>query len=244
MVLQQATSSGGWLLSKPSWTCAVVIATLFLLSSPNGSYSMPAEEEDPQTITLDDYLPSMGEKLNVRITAHYLIEPWDGESEPESSPFEYVEVPMDRNVATVDEFIREIKKKMPDVDVVVVVDETDKECKVLHLIDKKLGDKAKVLEQKIDMQWTGAPSYLAEELLKRGVPGIEPPLGGDLREGMVADYKTKMKVDAKQKSVRDVFTHSMNLKEYGWLVWVAKTQRHETKDKWVTWVKFYGPVSR
>ncbi len=244
----QYLHSEKWNFKIPStlWGLAICISPFLFQILGYRGYAVPIQHETRNanyTLVLDDYIPAMGEKLNVRFTAHYLVEPWDGESDfPKENPFEYLDVPMNRNISTVSELILEIKKKIPDVD--IVVDDTDKECRVLHLIDKKLGEKAEVLEQKIDMQWTGAPSCLTEELQKREVPGIARPIGGDLREGMIADYKTKMKVDAKQKSIRNIFTHSMNLKDYNWIVWVAKTQRIESKGKWVTSVTFCGPLSR
>lgn len=187
------------------------------------------------TIPLDVYLPDMGEKLGVHITAHYLLDP----TSFEPSAFEQTETPMDRSVNTIEELIQEIKRSIKGVQ--VVLDEHDKNNTVIHLIDEKLGEHKSILDHKIDLQWSGSPSDLVEELERRGVPGIRSPLIQDLKKGLTGDYQTEMKVNAQRQSLRHIFTHNLDLKSYSRLVWVAKTQQEPVAGAWRTWVGFTGP---
>ncbi len=225
--------------------CLVAIlvfsTTPLFLTASHGSSSVQSDdhaEEETLTAVLEEYLPEMGEKLGVYITVHYLKDP----KSFGSSTFEILEAPMDRSVDTIEGLIEEIKRHFKGVQ--VVIDKHDMSNTVIHLIDDKLGKLKSVLDQKIDFQWSGHPSELAEDLRIRGVPGINPPLAQDLTEGFGGDYETKIQVDAKQQSLRDIFTHNFDLKGRCNLVWYAKTEQDPRSGEWRTWVRFTSPKSQ
>lgn len=195
-------------------------------------------QDELNTLPLDVYLPDMAKKLGVHITVHYN----QGTATSPTSPFKSTATPMDTRVGTVEEFTQEIKRHIKDVE--FVIDKQDKANTVIHLIDGQLGKNKSVLEQKIDLDWSGHPSELADELEKRGVPGIKQPLSLDNRDGMVADYKTEMRIKAERQSLRDVFTHNLDLNNYHELVWIAVTEQDPRNGEWRTWVRFTGPKQR
>lgn len=174
------------------------------------------------------YLAKIGPKLGVHFTMEYMAG---------ADTFVQTKEPLDLNVATLGELIKELEKK---IDARAVLDRTNPDHPVVHLIDKQLGKKSEVLDRKIDLRYTGIVGKLAAELEKQGVSGIESSLSGVYPTGVINDWETRVDIDVKQKPIRDILTHSVDLDEYNWQIWTAKTYK-TGKGEWKTQIRFTGP---
>lgn len=188
--------------------------------APNTT-EIPVDYSDPWL-----YAGGMADKLDVQFTIEYLAG---------SGTFVETKKPLDPTVTTIDELIKELERK---IDARAALDRTDPDHPVIHLIDKQLGKKSKVLDRKIDLRYSGIVGNLHSELAK-AVPEIDPYLSGDNTE-TYNDYVTEVDIDLKQTPIRDVLTHCVDLDEYNWLIWTAKT--YETGEgEWKTQIRFTGP---
>lgn len=209
-----------------------IVAIAIVATSFKETHSMPQRSttaEHDLYAHLGYYQSKMGPKLNVHLTTHCLAK--------SCSQFQKANVPFDPTVATIDELIKELEKKIPGAR--AVLDETDKDHPVIHLIDKTLEKKTDVMERKIDFKYTGVIGNIAAALEKAGVTGIVERRGAGSSE-FYEDYKTHVDIDVKDESVRDILTHSVNLDKYKWIIWTAKTfQADDGTSK--TEVIFSGP---
>lgn len=174
----------------------------------------------------DYYLAKIGQKLNVHFTIEYLAG---------SDTFGRTDEALDLDLATVEELIDELEKKMPDIR--VVLDRSDKDFPVLHLIDKQLGKKSEVLDRKIDLKYSGSVGELYKKLATK-ISEIDPRLSGWSWEAF-NDYRTNVDIDVKQTPIRAILTHCVDLEEYRPLIWTAKTR--QTDGEWKTQIRFTGP---
>ncbi len=208
---------------------AGLAGVLTILTLPRETCAMQTQEEiDARLYNVPDYyLAKMGPKLGVHFTTEYL----EG-----ADTFVETTEALNPNVSTLNELIKELEKK---IDARVVLDRKDKDHPIIHLIDKALLKKSEVLDRKIDLSYSGIVGDVAEELERRGVPGIEPPRSGGNTD-FFNDHVTKVSIDAKQEPLRDILTHSVDLKKYNWLIWTAKTYQTGTGE-WKTQIRFTGP---
>jgi len=173
-----------------------------------------------------EYFDLMGAKLNVHFTRHQY------HSSSVNIPATTDES-FDPSVSTIDALVEEIEKKMPGVR--VILDERNKKNPVIHVIDKAAEEKSKVLDRVIDLDYSGPVGYVSRELKEKGIPQIAWPLSGGNTEAF-NDMLTDVTINVKQRSIRDILTHCVDINRYYWIIWEAKTI--EEPDGWETQIRF------
>lgn len=173
------------------------------------------------------YMLHMANKLHFHYTFEYLSG---------SDTFDWrIDEALNPDVSSIDELVKELEKK---VNARVTVDRSDKDHTVLHLIDRELGKKSEVLDQKINLHYAGPIGEIFGEIKKHGVDGVELARSGFGHETW-GDEQTPVKVDMKQQPVRDILTHCFDLDRYSQMIWRAETYQHGNGD-WKTKVRFAG----
>ena len=192
---------------------------------------MPAQEI--KDIPVDNSTPGLyAQHMAIKFQCHFTTEYLSG-----SDSFDTSKDDLDPNVSSIDDLVKEFEQK---ANLRVIVDRQDKAHPILHVIDKDLGKKCEVLDQKIDFHYSGVVGDIAAAMEEQGIP-IGPPRFGAASGGFVgSDHVTKVTIDVKQKSIRDILTHCVDLDKYKRTIWSAETL--QAKDgTWKTQIYFSGP---
>lgn len=218
-------------LTHPYFLNSLVIATgvaMILLLTHASSYSMSPQNTmqiDPSHLdATDTYFEVMGPKFKVHFTMHRL-----SGSDAMNSP----KKPFDPSVSTIEELVREIETKLAGTR--VILDEEDKKHPVIHVIEEAAEKRSKVFDHFVDFAYSGPVGYVSRELHRRGITEIGWPLSGDNTE-MYNDIITNVIIDVKDRSVRDVLTHYVDMEHYYWIIWDAKTLKQS--GEWTTQIRF------
>jgi hypothetical protein len=177
------------------------------------------------------YLAELPEGLHCYFTIETMaLMPGKGKIPP--SPFHRYDLTPDRDIKTVDALAEKLRKEMKGI----VVIQNTKNPAIIRLIDERLLKiPGYVMDKKVDIKYSGLIDKLAAELGKH-VPGIEPRRGfpiGEVRQ----DYRTQVKVDAKNQTVREVLTGCVPLKDYSRVLWDTETRKD---GQYKTIVAYYG----
>lgn len=200
------------------------------MNAQETAVDIPDDDYDPAI-----YLAKMSRKFpDARFTVEMLFT---------SDTFRPLEMPLNSKLAMLEELAAEFERRL---DVRVLIDRSDKKHPVIHLIDKALGQKSELLDQKIDLKYTGRVAQLPDtiqrqlpEEVRKRFPELTQTRfgGGSLMVGM--EGVTRVEIDVKNKSIRHIFTHCVDLDHYNETIWVSETA---LRDKgWITQVRFNGP---
>lgn len=107
---------------------------------------------------------------------------------------------------------------------------------IIHIIDDRLIRKKNYALEKIigDISFEGKVSDLIDVIGRKGV-AVSSRGAIDIYESMGVDYSTRINVVEKKKSVRDILSNSLTLKDRGRVLWIAET---ELVDGQTTYVRF------
>lgn len=156
-------------------------------------------------------------------------------SEGELSPFDKLyDFPEPPEIRTVDELARHLQATLTGI----VVRRSQRNPKVLHLIEEPLTRQAGyALDQVADLRFSGKIGELPDALGKQ-VAGLHTMDRGDWRTNS-SDYVTRIDVEFKDRTVRDILTEAVPLKGYHRFLWRAQTYQQD--GRWYTQVGYRGP---
>ena len=191
------------------------------------------QAQEIQDIPVDHSNPGLyAQHMAIKFQCHFTIEYLSG-----SDSFDTSKHDLDPDVSSIDDLVKEFGQK---ANLRVVVNRKDKEHPVIHLIDKELGKKSEVLDQKIDFKFSGKVGDIADAMEKQGIP-IGPPRSGIASGGYVgSDHVTEVKIDVKQTSIREILTYCVDLDKYMRTIWSAETLQAQD-GTWKTQIRFSGP---
>jgi hypothetical protein len=190
------------------------------------------EKQEVKKVGWDLYLAHVLEQLDCYFTIERMgFIP--GEKR-DSSPFHGRDLTLDPNVKTVEALVKKLRTEMKGI----VVIQNAKNPAVIHLVEERLLEiEGYVMDKKVDVTYSGLIDELPGELGKHA-PGIGFTRGGAIGE-VFGDFKTQVKVDAKDQAVREVLTGCVPLKDYSPVLWDTKTRKKDGQYK--TIVRYHGP---
>ena len=108
--------------------------------------------------------------------------------------------------------------------------------KIIHIIDSRLIHNKNYALEKIvgDISFDGKVSDLIDAIGQKGV-AVSSRGAVDIYESMGIDYSTRLTVVERKKSVRDILSNSLTLKDRGRVLWIAETELGEGQ---ITYVRF------
>lgn len=201
-------------------------------------------EQQPIAITYLDYLHFIGEKLGCYFTLEYRA--YQITRQPSSLQ---AEMTNDQSIATMPALLAKLRDGLTGFSVI----ENPKNPKVIHIIEQALEQAdGYVLNKRTSVQYAGhlVPCVVKDtngRNLQQGA-GVVVALArtvGKLENGTAEargdfdDCNTKVKIDAKNESVRNILTDCIPLKNYHRILWrAAATERN---GKPTVMIQFYGP---
>jgi len=207
----------------------VVLLPSLLVAEENAVRHTPSNKHE----FWEHYLYKTGKSLGCHFTIEILVR---GLDDPKSSSQFFVDD--DKEVNTVDAVIDKVSKNMKGFTFV----KNKKNPQVVHVIDDDLRKiSAYPIDQKMDLEYSG---FLAEmsEAIEKTYPTLGPRRSGEVSQFLIGDPKTKVEVDVKDTTVRDILTDCVPLKGYQPLLWRAETEQAKGKHK--TILQYYGPVRK
>jgi len=194
------------------------------------------QAQEVQDIPVDHSNPGLyAQHMAIKFQCHFTTEYLSG-----SDSFDTSKDDLDPTVSSIDELVKEFEQK---ANLRVIVNRKDKEHPVIHLIDKELEKKSEALDRKIDFQYTGKVGDIAAAMEKQGIP-IGPPRSGAYSGGIFgSDHVTKVTIDVKQTSIREILTYCVDLDKYKRTIWSAETLQAQN-GTWKTQIRFSGPRGR
>ncbi|MGI8979505.1 MAG: hypothetical protein ACR2FY_09790 [Pirellulaceae bacterium] len=178
--------------------------------------------------SLDNRLEGLGEQFNCWFTI-----------ERRGNPTERTLASMRVNVGTQaksrESLVDALKSELNDA--LIFVDALHPQ--VVHIVDnslEKVGTYSMV--QKTTVKFEGV---LADLPVKIGesIKGIDTRRGGSNTDAY-NDHVTKVRIEAKAKSVREILTDAVPIEKYSRVLWVAETFQEGEQTK--TWIQFTGPA--
>ena len=192
----------------------------------------PVETQEVKKVDWDLYLAELPEQLD----CHFTIErvgTAPGDKIHRSAFYRYNLTP-DRNIKTSEALVQQLRREMKGVAVI----QNTKNPAVIHLIEEpllKIQDY--VMDKKVDITYNGLIDKLAVELGKQ-VEGIGPRRGALIGD-VPGDFRTQVKVDAKNQTVREVLTECVPLKDYSRVLWDTRTWKKKD-GQYKTIVRYHG----
>ena len=194
------------------------------------------ETPEVKKVPWDVFLAELPEQLDYHVTVERLLRIRGEKRQP--SPFDRDDLTLDPNIKTVESLVNKLRSKMKGVAVI----QNAKNPAVIHLIDERLLKREGYgIDRKVDITYSGLIDDLGDAL-GRQVPGIGSPRGALIGE-IPGDFRTKVKVDAKDQTVREVLTGCVPLKGYRRILWVAKTWK-DKDGQYHTLVRYSGRPPR
>ena len=209
-------------------TSALLGITMSLTSTQGEELVGP---QQAKKIDWELYLAELPEGLHCYFTIERMaFMPGKGKIPP--SPFHRYDLTPDRDIKSVDALAEKLRKEMKGI----VVIQNTKNPAIIHLIDERLLKiQGYVMDKKVDITYSGLIDGLAAELGKH-VPRIEPrrnfPIGQTRQ-----DSRTRVKVDAKNQTVREVLTGCVPLIDYSPVLWDTETWKD---GEYKTVVAYHG----
>lgn len=192
----------------------------------------PVETPEAKKVPWNVFLAELPEQLDYHVTIERLLRTQGEKRQP--SAFDRDDLTLDPNIKTVESLVKKLRSEMKGVAVV----QNTKNPAVIHLIDERLFNaEGYVMDKKVDITYSGLIDGLADEVGKHA-PGIGSPTGALIGE-VPGDFRTKVKVDAKDQTVREVVTGCVPLKDYSRMLWEAKTWKNKD-GQYQTIVRYQG----
>jgi hypothetical protein len=189
----------------------------------------PEYNSDETLVGLVDFVIEAGATLNCRFTFEEIAS-----TKSRTSALEGAEV-TPANVQSVAELVSKLKNDLEEVHVEAVT--WNGQFTLIRLIETSLVKKAGyALDLPVTMEFQGTLHNLIAALNKQ-LPAIGPVTMGGIPMD-IEDYTTQTSIAVKRQPVRDVLTNAVPLRNYGPLLWVAKTRDQDGSAK--TEVRFCG----
>jgi hypothetical protein len=216
---------------QPFFLAALLWVTFYAVVSQGADLLDP--EQQIEKVGWDIFLAELPEQLKFHVTIERLSRAPGGEKIGES-PFDDCEVTLEANITTVDRIVEKLQREMKGVKVV----RNKNNPVICHLIDERLLKiKHYVLDKEVDIAYSGPIDDLADELGKV-TPAIKSAWRGGAIGEVLGDFRTQVRVRAKDESVREVLTECVPLKHYNRTLWIARTTK--TNDNYLTTVRYQG----
>jgi len=134
------------------------------------------------------------------------------------SPFFRYDLTPDPNIKTVQALVEKLRRELKGIRVI----QNAKNPAVIHLIAERLSRiEGYAMDKELDVKYSGVIGELPGEV-GRHVPGIGFSRGAFIGE-VPGDFRTQVKVDVKNQTVREVLTGCVPLKDYSGILWIATT---------------------
>jgi hypothetical protein len=189
------------------------------------------EEERNRKYSLVNELFAVGEQFHCWFTI-------ERASTPTSSTLELARFKIDYDIESIDA-LQEVMQAQLDG---AVIRKNPKHPRVLHVIDAALAkDPNYALDKPATLKYSGVVGELPDKI-GEVVPTVQTRRGGFGGIDMINDRFTRVKVDAKEMSVRNIFTNAVPIEKYEPVLWIAETFEQDGKRQ--TRVQFLGPRDR
>jgi hypothetical protein len=212
------------------WTFVVVSLLLsFAICLVGLSDAEPNQEGSLPVVDVESYLYREGERLDCYFTLEL-----DHEAELEGRGLGSLSMPLIPTTNDVAGLVSLLRKKWPNV----LIFQSSSNPRIIHIEGASLAKSSDyVMEKEIDFSFSGflqdVPNALGQKL------------GGRITEPRVyysfqgsGDWATTIKLDARNRKVRDILTDAVPLKNYSRILWRSQTLTYDGKLQ--TWVQFYG----
>jgi len=206
---------------------SILIAALCMATASlsAGERGLSQETEEVEKISWDLYLSELPEELDCRFTVERMTFRAGTPREVrrrDPSPFFRYDLTRDPNIKTVEALVEKLRREMKGIRVI----QNAKNPAVIHLIAERLSRiEGYGMDKKLDVTYSGSMGELAGEVGKQ-VPGIGFSRGGAIGQ-VLGDFRTQVKVDVKNQTVREVLTGCVPLKDYSQVLWIATTWKKE-----------------
>jgi hypothetical protein len=217
-----------WRITIAAFTTALVTLTIPFLCN--------AQEKKPISGTTEkSALRNYLQRAGMRADCYFTLER-DQRRINRASPFDGIHVEDDAGDVNADKLIARLQTLLP----FAVVERNKSNPVVINIIESSLSNaRANVMDETIDVKYTGTPSGLVEVVGKQLDGRLGRRRGGDLSRAF-EDGITHVDVNAKRQTLRNVLTDYVPLTGYSRIVWEADTLDPEIEGKTETWVQYYG----
>lgn len=192
------------------------------------------EEVLPGKVLLNDYLEVAGENLDCHFTIEKFYPLLD-----EPSLLDKVYLTKGQTLKSTENLVEYLKKSLPGI----TVKRNKNHKNVIHIAEPlPKGYTGYVLDKRVGITFSGYLQDLPEELSKQSGGAIRAVSGGSFPVGRAGDFITRVKFQEKDKSIRDILTDHVPLREYSRILWKSETYGFRSKRE--TEVLYYGPAQK
>lgn len=189
------------------------------------------EEERSREYSLVNELFAVGEQFHCWFTI-------ERASTPTSKTLLRARFKIDYDIESID-VLREVMQAQLDGS---VIRKDPKHPRVLHVIDAALAkDPDYAMDKPATLKYSGVVGELPDKI-GEVVPTIAMRRGGFGGIDMINDRLTRVEVDAKEVSVRDILTNAVAIEKYESVLWIAETFEQDGKRE--TMIQFLGQRDR